>query len=60
MEGTQMSGGAPEAYVQRWRDRTLLGRTTALEGVARHVLIFCRSPTVTGQYLVIDGCIHFD
>jgi enoyl-[acyl-carrier-protein] reductase (NADH) len=55
-----MSGGAPEVYVQGWRDQALLGRTTALEDVAREVVMFFRSPTVTGQSLVIDGGIHFD
>ncbi|MEX0339676.1 MAG: SDR family NAD(P)-dependent oxidoreductase [Arenibacterium sp.] len=60
MEGTQMSGGAPETYVTRWRDRALLGKTTSLDDVARQVLMFCKSPTITGQTVVIDGGIHLN
>jgi 3-oxoacyl-[acyl-carrier protein] reductase len=60
MEGTLMSGGAPEAYVAEWRDRAVLGATTSLEDVAAQIVTFCKSATVTGQVLVIDGGIHFD
>lgn len=59
MEGTQMSGGAPEAYIGNWRDRAILGQTTSLEDVAAHVTAFCKSETVTGQVLIADGGIHF-
>jgi 3-oxoacyl-[acyl-carrier protein] reductase len=60
MEGTLMSGGAPEAYVADWRERAVLGATTSLDDVATQVVTFCKSATVTGQVLVIDGGIHFD
>lgn len=60
MEGTQMSGGAPDAYVDMWRDRSLLGTTTSINDVAQQVLLFCMSPTITGQTVVIDGGIHFN
>ncbi len=60
MEGTEMSGGAPEAYVESWKARAALGRTTSLEDVAAQVVVFCQSETVTGQVLVVDGGIHFD
>jgi 3-oxoacyl-[acyl-carrier protein] reductase len=46
MENTLMSGGASEEYVQKWRDMSVLGQ-------------FCKSDTITGQTLVIDGGIHF-
>ena len=59
MEGTQMSGGAPEAYVAGWRDRSLMKSTTLIEDVARQVLLFCKSPSVTGQTAIVDGGIHF-
>ncbi len=48
MEGTLMSSGAAEEFVTSWRER------------AAHVVTFCRSGTVTGQVLVVDGGIHFD
>lgn len=60
MEGTQMSGGAPDEYVARWRDRSLLGTTTSIDDVAQQVLLFCKSPTITGQTVVIDGGIHLN
>ena len=60
MEGTQMSGSAPEAYIAGWRDRSLLKSTTLIEDVARQVLLFCKSPSVTGQTAIVDGGIHFD
>ena len=53
MEGTQMSGGAPDRYVSMWRDRSLLGTTTSISDVAQQVLLFCKSPTITGQTVVI-------
>lgn len=58
MEGTQMSGGASDGFVAMWRDRSLLGRTTSIEDVAQQVLLFCKSPSITGQTVVIDGGIH--
>lgn len=60
MEGTQMSERAPDEYVAKWRNRSLLGTTTSIEDVARQVLFFCKSPTITGQTVVVDGGIHFD
>lgn len=59
MEGTQMSGGAPGSYVDRWREKASLKSTTSLEDVARQVVTFCQSRTATGQTVVIDGGIHF-
>lgn len=58
MEGTQISGGAPDEFVAMWRDRSLLGATTSIDDVAQQVLSFCKSPTITGQTVVIDGGIH--
>lgn len=60
MEGTQMSGGAPESFVGAWRERAVLNATTGLDDVAAHVVAFCKSATTTGQVLVVDGGIHFD
>lgn len=59
IEGTGMSGAAPDAYVQSWRDKAVSGRTTSIDDVARHAIAFCASSTVTGQVLVVDGGIHF-
>lgn len=59
MEGTEMSGGAPEAFVASWRDRAALNRTSALEDVAQQIVSFCRNASVTGQDVIVDGGIHF-
>ena len=59
MENTLMSSGASEEYVQQWRDMSVLGQTTSQADVAAQIIQFCKSDTITGQTLVIDGGIHF-
>lgn len=59
MENTMMSSGASEEYVQKWRDMSVLGQTTSHADVAAQIIQFCKSDTITGQTLVIDGGIHF-
>ncbi|MEL6643730.1 MAG: SDR family oxidoreductase [Pseudomonadota bacterium] len=59
MEDTQMSTGAPARYVDAWRNRSVLNRTTSLTDVARQIIAFCASETVTGQVVIVDGGIHF-
>lgn len=59
IEGTGMSGAAPESYVESWRNNAVSGRTTSIDDAARHVVAFCSSSTVTGQVLVVDGGVHF-
>ena len=59
IEGTGMSGAAPESYVESWRDKAASGRTTSIDDVVRQVVTFCASSTVTGQVLVVDGGVHF-
>jgi 3-oxoacyl-[acyl-carrier protein] reductase len=60
IEGTQMSAGAPDEFVALWRYKSILGATTSIDDVAQQVLTFCKSPSVTGQTVVIDGGIHLD
>ena len=59
MEGTQMSGRLPQAAVDTLRERAILKRNTSIQDVADQIVGFCRSESVTGQVLVIDGGIHF-
>ena len=59
MLGTGLTRGASEEYIQGWRDRAVLKTTTSLDDVAQQVLQFCRSDTVTGQTIVIDGGVSF-
>ena len=55
MEGTGMGARVPPAGVEAARARTLLKRTTPMDDVTAQVLAFCRSDSVTGQTLLIDG-----
>ncbi len=52
LEGTRFVGVTPAAAM---KDRSLLKRTPTLEDVARQVLLFCQSDSITGQAHVIDA-----
>jgi len=60
MVETGLGSGGPEELVQGWRDRSTLGVTTSVEDVARQVVFLCKSDTVTGQTIAIDGGINFN
>jgi 3-oxoacyl-[acyl-carrier protein] reductase len=55
MEGTRMFARVPPARVAASKAQAALKRTTRLEDVARQVVLFCRSVSVTGQTQVIDA-----
>jgi 3-oxoacyl-[acyl-carrier protein] reductase len=57
VEGTRMSARLPEEVKQRNRAQAVLGRTGSAEDIAEQVVAFCRSETITGQTLVVDGGI---
>lgn len=59
VEGTRMADRLPEAIVQMAKQRAVLGRVASADDVARHVVAFCRSDSVTGQVLTVDGGVHF-
>lgn len=59
MEGTLMSSGASPEFVDSWRAKSVLRRTTSFDDVASQVVQFCRSDAVTGQTAVVDGGILF-
>jgi 3-oxoacyl-[acyl-carrier protein] reductase len=54
-----MADRLPEAIVQMAKQRAVLGRVASADDVARHVVAFCRSDSVTGQVLTVDGGVHF-
>ncbi|MXQ09338.1 SDR family oxidoreductase [Alphaproteobacteria bacterium GH1-50] len=60
MLGSDMSSRAPAAYIDGWKHRSALERTTDPDDVARAVITFLDSPSVTGQSLIVDGGIHFE
>jgi 3-oxoacyl-[acyl-carrier protein] reductase len=55
VEGTRMAERVPEETKRQARMQAVLGRTASVEDIAEQVLAFCRTETVTGQVLVVDG-----
>ena len=53
--GTRMSQNLPDEVVQMVRKQVVLGRTATAQDIAEQAVTFCRSDSVTGQVLVIDG-----
>jgi 3-oxoacyl-[acyl-carrier protein] reductase len=59
MEGTRMFARVPPARVAAVKEQAALKRTTRPEDVARQVVVFCQSDSVTGQTQVIDSGVVF-
>lgn len=57
---TGLGSGGSEELVQGWRNRAALGVTTSVDDVAGQAVYFCKTSTVTGQSIVVDGGIHFN
>src|SRR5579859_5825548 len=55
IEGTRMAQRVPPAMLETIRKLALLGRSATMEDLAAQVVVFCRSESVTGQVLPIDG-----
>jgi 3-oxoacyl-[acyl-carrier protein] reductase len=55
MDGTRMFARVPPARVAAATAQAALKRTTRLEDVARQVVLFCKSDSITGQTQVIDA-----
>jgi 3-oxoacyl-[acyl-carrier protein] reductase len=59
MEGTRMFARVPPARVAAVKDQASLKRLTNPEDIARQVVVFCQSDSITGQTQVIDSGIVF-
>jgi 3-oxoacyl-[acyl-carrier protein] reductase len=59
IEGTRMFARVPPARVAAFKEQTALKRTTNAEDVARQVVVFCQSDSVTGQTQVVDSGVVF-
>lgn len=55
VEGTRMALRLPEEVAQAVRDQVVLGRVGSAEDIAQQVVMFCKSESITGQVMVIDG-----
>ena len=59
MVETGLGSGGPEELVQGWRNRATLGVTTSIDDVAGQVVYLCKTSSITGQSIVVDGGVHF-
>jgi 3-oxoacyl-[acyl-carrier protein] reductase len=59
MAGTRMFNRVPPARVAAVKEQAALKRTTDPEDVARQVIVFCQSDSVSGQTQVIDAGVVF-
>ena len=59
MVETGLGSGGSEEFVQGWKNRAALGVTTSVDDVASQVVSLCKSSSITGQSIIVDGGIHF-
>jgi 3-oxoacyl-[acyl-carrier protein] reductase len=55
VEGTRMALRLPEEVAQYARNQAVLGRVGSAEDIAEQTIMFCKSDTITGQLMVVDG-----
>jgi 3-oxoacyl-[acyl-carrier protein] reductase len=55
VEGTRMALRLPEKVAQYARDQAVLGRVGSVQDIAEQTVMFCKSDTITGQLMVVDG-----
>ena len=60
IEGTKMSANVAPEIAQAAKSMAALKKSADMDDVANQVLLFCRSESITGQVLVVDGgfCFH--
>ena len=59
IEGTRIAQRLPQEILDLARQRAVLRRAATTGDLADQVVTFCRSDSVTGQVLVMDGGVHF-
>jgi 3-oxoacyl-[acyl-carrier protein] reductase len=59
MVDTALGRGGPQQLYDGWKDRAALGVTTSIDDVAGQVVYLCKTTSITGQSVVIDGGINF-
>src|SRR5690242_19427998 len=55
VEGTQMAQRLPEEMAQKARRQAVLGRTASAADIAAQTVLFCRTDSISGQVISIDG-----
>jgi 3-oxoacyl-[acyl-carrier protein] reductase len=60
VEGTRMANRIPPEVTEHLRKSVVLGRAAEAGDIAEQVVTFCRTDTITGQVMVVDGgfCFH--
>ena len=60
VEGTRMANRIPPEVSEHLRKSVVLGRAAEAGDIAEQVVTFCRTDTITGQVMVVDGgfCFH--
>jgi 3-oxoacyl-[acyl-carrier protein] reductase len=59
MVETGLGSGGPQHLIDGWQNRAVLGVTTSVQDVAGQVVYLCKTSTITGQSIVVDGGINF-
>lgn len=59
MPETLMGSGGTEAFYDIWRTRSPLNCCTSIDDVAGQVVYLCKTSSVTGQSIGVDGGVHF-
>ncbi|HEX2172430.1 MAG TPA: SDR family oxidoreductase [Dehalococcoidia bacterium] len=59
IEGTRMAQRLPPEMAEILRRESVLKRTASVDDIANQAVTFCRSDSVTGQVLLMDGGVHF-
>ncbi|MBU2647946.1 SDR family oxidoreductase [bacterium] len=62
VENTRMARNLPEKQANAARRQAVLGKVGSADDIAEQALVFCRTETITGQLMVVDGgmpgCMH--
>jgi len=59
LEGTRFAARQRPEIVEARKQQAILKRTAKIDDVARQVVLFCESDSITGQTQVIDSGIFF-
>jgi 3-oxoacyl-[acyl-carrier protein] reductase len=59
VEGTRMAKRIPLEVVDRARRSMVLGHAADAGDIAEQVVTFCRTDSITGQVIVVDGGMYF-
>lgn len=59
MVDTELGSGGAQELFDGWRNRSALNCFTSVEDVAGQVVYLCKTTSITGQSIGVDGGVHF-